>query len=226
MKILTVSDRIERSFFKENLLREKCQGIHLILACGDLPPYYLEYLLNSLNVPLYYVPGNHDEQPHQSYSTKKPFAKGCINIDQRVIVFKNLLIGGLAGASRYKAGTYLYTEAQMHRKVFSMTPRLLVNKIKYKRYIDILITHAPPFGINDEKDLAHRGFKEFLIFMKTYKPTYLIHGHTPRQGEKEIAMNCYLSTWVINTNPYRILEIDDVSIRRQYNQTGKKRTST
>jgi Icc-related predicted phosphoesterase len=81
-----------------------------------------------------------------------------------------------------------------------------------------LIPHAPPFGINDEKDLAHRGFKEFLTFMKTYKLTYLIHGHTPRQGGKERAMNCYHSTWVINTNPYRILEIDDANIRRQRNQ--------
>ena len=213
MKILTVSDRVERSFFKENLLRKKCQGIHLILSCGDLPPYYLEYLVTSLNAPLYYVPGNHDEQPYQSYSAKKPFAKGCINIDQKVIVFKNLLIGGLAGAFRYKKGKYLYTEAQMHRKVFSMTPHLLVNKIKYKRYIDIVITHAPPFGIHDEKDLAHRGFKEFLTLMKTYKPTYLIHGHTLRQGGEGKEMNCYRSTWVINTNPYRILEIDDVSIR-------------
>lgn len=53
MKILTVSDKVEKSFLKEYLLREKCQGIHLILACGDLPSYYLEYLLNSLNVPLY-----------------------------------------------------------------------------------------------------------------------------------------------------------------------------
>lgn len=214
MKILTVSDKVEKTFFKEHLLREKCQGIHLILACGDLPSYYLEYLLNSLNVPLYYVPGNHDEQPHQPYSTKKPFAKGCINIDQRVIVFKNLLIGGLAGPFRYRRGKYLYTEAQMHRKVFSMIPRLLLNKIKYKRYIDILIAHAPPFGIHDEKDLAHRGFKEFPKFMKTYKPAYLIHGHTTRQGGKEIAMSSYHSTMVINTNPYRILEIDDAYIRR------------
>jgi Icc-related predicted phosphoesterase len=226
MRIFTVSDNVEKSFFKEHLLREKCEGIDLILGCGDLPPYYLEYLLNSLNVPLYYVPGNHDKQVHQSYSNKKSFARGCTNIDQQVVVFEGLLIGGLAGAFRYKKGNYLYTEAQMHRKVFSMTPRLFINKIKYKRYIDILITHAPPFGINDEVDLAHRGFKEFLTFMKRYKPTYLIHGHTLRHGGQEIAKNCYHSTWVINTNPYRILEIDDVSIRRQYNQTSKKRTST
>ena len=46
MKILTVSDKVEKSFFKEHLLREKCEGIDLILGCGDLPPYYLEYLMN------------------------------------------------------------------------------------------------------------------------------------------------------------------------------------
>ena len=82
MRILTISDRVEKSFLKEHLLREKCHGIHLILACGDLPSYYLEYLLNSLNVPLYYVPGNHDEELHLN---KKPFAGGCKNIDERVI---------------------------------------------------------------------------------------------------------------------------------------------
>lgn len=226
MKILTVSDEVEKSFFKEHLLREKCQGIDLILACGDLPPHYLEYLLNGLNVPLYYVPGNHDEQVHQPYLTKKPFARGCTNIDERLVVFEGLLIGGLAGAFRYKRGNYLYTEAQMHRKVMSMIPRLLLNKIKYKRYIDILITHASPFGIHDDQDLPHRGFKEFLKFMKTYKPAYLIHGHTTLQTGKEIAVSCYHSTRVINTTPYRILETDDAYIRRQQNQTCEKGTST
>jgi Icc-related predicted phosphoesterase len=215
MKILTVSDKVEKSFFKKHRLREKCEGINLILACGDLPPSYLEYLVNSLYAPLYYVPGNHDTKGDQPHTGKKPFARGCTNIDQQVVAFQGILIGGLAGAFRYKRGNYLYTEAQMHRKVFSMIPYLFVNKIKYKRYIDILITHAPPFGISDEEDLAHRGFKEFLKFMKKYQPTYLIHGHTPRRGRDEMAMNRYDSTWVLNTNPYRILEIDEVSIRRQ-----------
>ena len=34
--------------------------IELILGCGDLPYPYLENLLTFLNVPLFYVPGNHD----------------------------------------------------------------------------------------------------------------------------------------------------------------------
>ena len=62
-----------------------------------LPSYYLEYLLKSINVPLYYVPGNHDEQ---AYQPKGPFAQGCINIDERVIAFEGLLIGGLEGGFR------------------------------------------------------------------------------------------------------------------------------
>ena len=181
----------------------------MILACGDLPSYYLEYLLNSLNVPLYYVPGNHDEELHLK---KKPFASGCESIDERVIAFKGWLFGGLGGAFHYRNGKYLYTEKQMQRKVRRMIPRMALNKIKYKRYLDILITHAPPFGIHDEQTLAHRGFKEFLKFMKRYRPAYLIHGHTAPDAENEMATSHYLSTRIMNTNNYRILDIDHGSI--------------
>jgi len=72
MKILTISDSVEKSLLKKDLLREKYRGIRFILGCGDLPSYYLEYLINSLNIPLFYVPGNHDEQSHQSQLMKKP----------------------------------------------------------------------------------------------------------------------------------------------------------
>jgi len=219
MKILTVSDKVEDSFFKKYVLRETCQGINLILACGDLPPYYLEYLLNILNVPLYYVPGNHDDKYYHHYSMKSPCVQGCINIDQKVIAFKGLLIGGLGGAFQYRKGKYLYSEVQMHRKISSIVPQLLINKKRYQRYIDILITHAPPFGIHDDNDLPHRGFKVFLDFMDKYKPFYLIHGHTPLR--KEAGMSDYHATRVINTNNYRVLEIEDAFIRRQDNQTRK-----
>ena len=217
MKVLTVSDEVKDFFFQGKILKEKCRGIDLILACGDLPPYYLEYLVNSLNVPLYYVPGNHDDKYFQSPLAQGLSVKGCKNIDQRVMVFKNLLIGGLAGSFGYRKGKYLYTEAQMHRNVLRMYPHLLFNKIRHKRYIDILVTHAPPFGINDEKDMAHRGFKEFLIFMKRFYPGYLIHGHTSRHGGEGEKISSYHSTCVINTNPYRVLEIDDANLRRHHN---------
>jgi len=206
MKILTISDSVEKSFLKKDLLAEKYRGIHFILGCGDLPPYYLEYLVNRLHTPLFYVPGNHDEQSHQDKLAKKPFARGCKNIDQQIILFKGLLIGGLSGSLRYRKGEYLYTESKMKRKIFSMAPMLLLNKIKFNRFIDILITHTPPYGIHDETYLSHRGFKSFLLFMKWFKPSYLIHGHTmPKKGK---ALSQYHATTVINTNHYKLLEIE------------------
>lgn len=210
MKVLTVSDKVEESFFKEHLLRERCRDIHLILACGDLPSYYLEYLVNCLSVPLYYVPGNHDDQLQWA---DLPYAQGCQNIDEKVIAFKGCLIGGLGGGFFYRKGKYLYTEVEMQRKILKMVPRMALNKIKYKRYIDILITHAPPFGIHDEQTQAHRGFVEFLKFMKIYRPAYFIHGHTQRGLDKATSVSYYLSTKIINSNPYKILEIENATIR-------------
>jgi len=33
-----------------------------VLSCGDLPPYYLEFLVTVLDVPLFDVRGNHDHE--------------------------------------------------------------------------------------------------------------------------------------------------------------------
>ena len=34
-----------------------------MISCGDLPAYYLDYLVSKLDVPLYAVHGNHDAPP-------------------------------------------------------------------------------------------------------------------------------------------------------------------
>jgi len=52
-----------------------------------------------------------------------------------------------------------------------------------------------------------RGFKAFLSFMKLFKPAYLIHVHTMPKKRKELSH--YRSTTVINTNHYKILEIEN-----------------
>ena len=205
MKILTVSDKIEKSFFKEHLLKKKGRNIDLILACGDLPPYYLEYLLNGLNVPLFYIPGNHDERSRNLLAKEKPFASGCRNLHCKIIEHKGLLIGGFGGSMRYKKGRYLFSEAQMKRKGKGMVNRLLLNKKKFGRYIDILITHSPPSGIHDESDLPHQGFKAFLHFIETYKPAYFVHGHTMLKNGQHITR--YQSTTILNTNNWRIWNI-------------------
>ena len=60
MRILTVSDKVEPVLYGP-YIRERVGKVDLILACGDLPYYYLEYIVGLLDVPLFYVHGNHDK---------------------------------------------------------------------------------------------------------------------------------------------------------------------
>ena len=57
VRVLAVSDETSDELLASpDLVR----SARLILACGDLPFDYLDALLNALEVPLVFVPGNHD----------------------------------------------------------------------------------------------------------------------------------------------------------------------
>ena len=57
-RILAISD-VELGQLYNASIRDRHQGIDLVLSLGDLPMYYLDYISSALNVPLYYVLGNH-----------------------------------------------------------------------------------------------------------------------------------------------------------------------
>jgi Icc-related predicted phosphoesterase len=42
----------------------------------------------------------------------------------------------------------------------------------------IVVTHAPPRGVNDDDDLAHRGFAAFRWLSSRLDPPLWLHGHT------------------------------------------------
>ena len=60
MRILAISDEVVRWMYSP-ALRERVGEIDLVISCGDLPIYYLEYIASSLNAPCAYVRGNHDQ---------------------------------------------------------------------------------------------------------------------------------------------------------------------
>lgn len=202
MKILTVSDEIVETLHSPALLRH-AQGVELILSCGDLPAHYLEYLVSMLNVPLFYVMGNHGGE-----GGDKDFPDGGENIDLRVVEHKGLLIAGLEGAQRYNnKPRFQYTENEMRARIAALTPALMVNKARYGRYLDILITHAPPYHIHDGEDYAHRGFKSFVWFIDHYQPRYLIHGHTHLYDQRLETITARGVTTIVNTVGFKILDI-------------------
>jgi Icc-related predicted phosphoesterase len=184
------------------------QDINLILGCGDLPYTYLEYIVTMLNVPMYYVPGNHD--PEHNSKDKRSSAEGGSNLDLATEGHKNVLIGGFGGCIRYRPdGVNQYTQTEGYLRAFQMLPQLWINRIKYGRAMDILISHSPPFGVHDDiHDPAHHGLKALNWLIRVAKPRYLFHGHTHfYRNNLESQETLVGSTKVINVYPYKVLEV-------------------
>lgn len=83
-------------------------------------------------------------------------------------------------------------------------------KLFQKRGIDILVTHAPAYQINDMDDLPHRGFKCFRKLMDKYEPTYFVHGHVHRTYLSNFKRKVtYGKTTVVNAYEFYIIEYPD-----------------
>jgi uncharacterized protein len=210
VKILAVSDRVVKSIYSERI-HERFGAVDMVLSCGDLPYSYLEYIASMLNVPCFFVHGNHDQPEHQSDGRVLAEPGGWADLDGRVVRAKGLILAGLEGSIRYKPdGDFQYTEGQMASKIWRMLPALYVSRLRYGRYLDVLVTHAPPFGIHDGKDYCHRGFEALLKFMARFRPRYLLHGHK-HVYRPEPCETLYSDTHVVNVYPFRTLEIDVAS---------------
>jgi Icc-related predicted phosphoesterase len=189
-------------------IKVRFADVDLVVSCGDLPRYYLEYVVTMLNVPLFYVMGNHALELERAYDdgTARP-PGGCVDIDERLVEHAGLLIAGLEGSMRYKQGPYQYTQQQMSRKAARLGLRLLRERLLRRRRLDILVTHSPPLGIHDGKDLCHTGFAALLKFMQRHEPQYLIHGHSHLYDQLQPTATRYHSTMVLNAFPYRVIDI-------------------
>lgn len=207
MKILAVSDRVDARLYHP-AVHKNMADVALILSCGDLPPGYLDFLATMLRVPLFYVAGNHDRPGEAPPPDGSPQPDNGLNLDERLVSYQGLLIGGLAGSMRYNRDPGpQYTEREMGRKVARLLPGLLWNRLRHGRYLDILITHASPRGIHDQSDLCHAGFNTFLQFMDRFEPRYLLHGHVHVYGHGAPTETRYGRTTVINVYPSRLLDI-------------------
>ena len=207
VKILAVSDQVIDRMYTL-IPSGHFQDVNLILGCGDLPYTYLEYIVTMLNVPMFYVPGNHD--PEHNLKDKRSRAEGGSNLDLAIDSHKNFLIGGFGGCVRYRPdGINQYTQTEGYLRAFQMLPQLMLNRIKYGRALDILITHSPPYGIHDDiLDPAHHGLKALNWLIRVAKPRYLFHGHTHFYRNNLESQETFVgSTKVINVYPYKVLEV-------------------
>ncbi|MDR2510181.1 MAG: metallophosphoesterase [Spirochaetaceae bacterium] len=221
MKILCVADEVDPLVYS-NSVHDRFGHVDYVLAAGDLPLDYIEFIVSSLNKPTLFVFGNHNLGDFHLYkkirfpgppelNLKKYFAPessaGAVYVGGKVVNEDGLLCAGLGGSMRYNSGENQFSETGMMFEAVKLIPKLLYNKLRYGRYIDVLLTHAPPRGIHDKEDRCHRGFKTFLWFMRTFKPRYLVHGHIHLYDANENRETGYVETKVVNAFTHCVIEL-------------------
>jgi len=207
MKILAVSD-VELGLLYSSSVKDRFRDVDLIISCGDLRYSYLEYLISMLNVPLYFVHGNHANQVEETVAGPKRSPDGGVNINLQSVRYNGLLMAGLEGSVQYNYGPFQYSQTEMWLRVISLVPAMFANRIRFGRYLDLFVTHAPPWHIHDQDDLPHHGIKAFLWFNHVFRPAYHLHGHIHVYRNTTIVETHVESTRVANVYGYKVIQIN------------------
>jgi hypothetical protein len=180
--VLAVSDEVDEGLYAD---LTPVRAAEVVVACGDLPFDYLGYLMNGLDVPLVFVPGNHDRDlSGYRYSRaglpiragmpdRPPWPDGAVNADRAVVEAAGLCFAGLGGCRRYGDGPNQYTDRQFARRARALRRRAR----RRRRPVDVLLTHAPPRGVGDGADPPHQGFAALHGVVAALQPSVLLHGH-------------------------------------------------
>jgi hypothetical protein len=188
MKILAVSDVPSLSLEAQvENTPERYGALDCIVSCGDLDREYLEYLVDGLKKPLFFILGNHQFETLQyreagSGGKYKNYAGGSTDLHGRAEEYGDYLMVGFGGSIWYNGKPNQYTEKEMSRIVKQVERKVLwarlQDKLRGRKEKDVIvISHAPPENVHDQPDVAHRGFKCFHHFIKRVKPIIWMHGH-------------------------------------------------
>lgn len=196
MRILSISDTEEDRLTTCAGL-ERLGHIDFIVSCGDLRASYLETILTLANVPLLYVPGNHDT----GYEENPPL--GCTPIDGKIVECSGVRVIGLGGSLRYNDRVYGFTEQEMRWRMFKLALRT-----KWTGGADLMVTHVPPRGYGDLDDYPHQGFEAFNVALEMLQPRILVHGHVHMEYGRIEREHAHPSgTRVINACGSQIIEL-------------------
>ena len=205
MRILAVSDVEDEAVAAS--LPARAGSIDLVLGCGDLTYEYLDFVATAAAAPLRAVHGNHDVPPETLDDREVGVWWDGIDLHGRVVSIDGLLVGGFGGSPRYNKGPFQSSEGDMWLAILGMVPALIANRIRHGRFIDVLVTHAPPRGIHDRPDPAHRGFAAFRTFLRWFRPRYHVHGHTHVFDTRMVTQTQFGPTTVVNAYGARTIEL-------------------
>ncbi len=186
MKILVIADRPPREKIRSILSKNP---IELVCTLGDLDQFSIAELESITDIPKLGVYGNHDSGMYF-----EPL--GIKNMHLTTFKYGGLVFGGFEGSVRYKDDPYakMYTQEEA-TELLKDFPR-----------VDVMLTHCPPYKINDEpEELPHQGFKALREYVERKKPKYLLHGHT--YPIEDSIVTKYIDTEIIYVYKDKIIDL-------------------
>lgn len=168
-RILAISDEPDPTL-DSAATRDGLGDIDLIIGAGDLQPDYLSFVTDAFHAPLRYVRGNHDVGAAWTH-TERRFLPEPMQ-DATIVQEGGLWLIGFGGSPTYSGRGHEVSGVQMWL-------RALRGWLGARGFDPLLVvTHAPPRDVNDDDDLAHRGFPAFRWLAHRLRPPLWLHGHT------------------------------------------------
>ena len=224
VRVLAVSDEVSDVLWGP---RAAALAPDLVLAAGDLPWDYLEFLASATDAPVLFVPGNHDEaltgaRAHRSglflragMPAEAPRPEGCRSVDgvavDAVTRAGVLRVAGLGGCVRYRPGPNQYSQQEFQRRAARLLRRARRLGRRSAGGVDVLLTHAPPLGLGDGDDRPHVGIAALHPLLERLAPRWHLHGHIHPYGRHHPDRRVGTTT-VRNVIPYKLMEIEPAGV--------------
>ena len=169
IRLLAISDEPDPTL-DSAVTRERIGPVDIVVGAGDLEPDYLSFVADAFGSPLRYVRGNHDVGPAWTASGRAHLPEPMP--DGRVVEEAGLRLLGFSGSP-------IYNDRGMQVSSLGMWTRVIGSWSAASRVRPVLVvSHAPPRGMNDDTDRAHRGFTAFRWLVDRLSPPLWLHGHT------------------------------------------------
>lgn len=149
----------------------------ILIHAGDLTRQGLFAELTGLNeffraLPHKYkicIAGNHDFCFEQDKDRSKAMLTDVTYLQDKVVSVMGLRVYGSPWQPRFCDWAFNLDRGEPLKKVWARIPR----------NTDILVTHGPPFGIADLRDVDHKnvGCRDLLAAVRLIKPKLHVFGH-------------------------------------------------
>lgn len=169
IRILAVSDEPDPSL-DSPATRERLGPIDMVIGAGDLQPEYLSFVGDAFGAPLHYIRGNHDVGA--AWEHTEPALLPEPMPDAKLVGEAGLRLIGFSGSPTYSRRGLEVPAGGMWRKALLAWLRAAPARPV------LVVSHAPPRDVNDDSDLAHRGFTAFKWLTSRLEPPLWLHGHT------------------------------------------------